>query len=70
MSVRWSVGPSVHWSVGPLVSRSVGRSVGLSVGPSGTLSLGGQKRRRRTTYAVYPALFSKSSLKAGLKVTK
>ena len=32
-------------------------SVGPSVRPSGTLSLGGQKQRRRTTYAVYPALF-------------
>ena len=47
-----SVRPSVRPSVGPSVRPSVRRSVR----PSGTLSLGGQKQRRRTTYAVYPAL--------------
>jgi len=36
---------------------SVRRSVGPSVGRSVTSFFGGQKRRRRTTYAVYPALF-------------
>ena len=43
-------------SVRPSVGQSVGWSVGWSVGPSETLSLGGQKQRRRTTYAVCPAL--------------
>ena len=45
-----SVGPSIRSSVCP------------SVRPSGTLSLSGQKQRRRTTYAVHPALFRLLSL--------
>ena len=44
-----------HDSIRGCVRPSVGRSLGRSVRPSETLSLGGQKRRRQTTYAVYPA---------------
>ena len=39
------------------VCPSVRRLVGRSVRPSVTSFFGGQKQRRRTTYAVYPALF-------------
>ena len=62
------VGQLVGWLVGWLVGLSVGRlvgwSVGRSVGPSETRFLGGQKRRRRTTYAVYPALFQQLTVKS------